>query len=129
MNLKSLSTSNYRINHEWEGEEITSWISVEMESEKSVKISFKSFPIIVDEPGPEDPAYGSKCPVLDLESQGENYDDAVCMIKDAIHAFLVSCLECDCLDMALKDLGFKAVEEDSKPSQRFTFSDSFLVNA
>ena len=55
--------------------------------------------------------YVACCPILDVNSQGENEANAIENIKDAIQLFLISCFERGVLDKALKERGFTPQHE------------------
>jgi len=51
----------------------------------------------------------SRCPALDLYSQGTSEDEAVRALSSAIHLFLTTCFERDILGEVLKQRGFSAM--------------------
>jgi predicted RNase H-like HicB family nuclease len=55
--------------------------------------------------------YVSRCPVLDLYSQGETESKARKNIIEAIRLFIVSCFEKGTLDSVLKECGFKPIKK------------------
>ena len=68
------------------------------------------------------------CPEINVGSQGDTFDEACAMIKEAVMAWIDDCLECGTLDEALRECGFsekRAIQchrgcaeiRDSKPSR------------
>ena len=58
----------------------------------------------------------SRCPVLDVYSQGETEDKAIKNLKEALSLFLLSCFERETLSKVLKDAGFIPLHEKPKKS-------------
>ena len=50
--------------------------------------------------------YLSKCPVLDVHSQGETKEKALENLKEAVELFIITCFERGTLDEVLKQCGF-----------------------
>ena len=46
------------------------------------------------------------CPEINVGSQGDTFDEACAMIKEAVMAWIDDCLECGTLDEALRECGF-----------------------
>ncbi|MBQ7607225.1 MAG: type II toxin-antitoxin system HicB family antitoxin [Desulfovibrionaceae bacterium] len=60
---------------------------------------------------PPDPAkmrskWVAICPEINVASQGDTFDEACNMIKEAVQAWIDDCLECGTLDEALRECGF-----------------------
>jgi len=64
----------------------------------------------------------SRCPALDIVSQGATVEETKEMINDAIELFISSCIERGTLREVLKDCGWKMVEQSfvkkQAPSQK-----------
>ena len=59
------------------------------------------------------------CPVLDIYSQGDTEEKARRNLKEAISAFLISCVERNTLDKVFKDCGFElATSEEFKVEKK-----------
>lgn len=54
--------------------------------------------------------YVAACPALDVISQGETEEQAKKNLGEALHLFLVSCLERGTLDAVLRECGFAPSE-------------------
>ncbi len=46
------------------------------------------------------------CPEINVGSQGDTFDEACSMIKEAVQAWIDDCLECGTLGEALRECGF-----------------------
>jgi len=60
--------------------------------------------------------YVSRCPILDVYSQGETQKKALENLVEALRLFFVSCFERGTLDAVLKSCGFTAMKT-AKPAQ------------
>jgi predicted RNase H-like HicB family nuclease len=65
-------------------------------------------PIVVT---PKEKWYVAACPALDVVSQGESAEEAKKHLAEALHLFLVSCLERGNLEAVLKECGFSPLAE------------------
>ena len=61
--------------------------------------------------------YVSKCPALDVYSQGNTEAEAIEHISEALRVFLESCFERRVLDDVLQECGIKAKKEESIPDR------------
>jgi len=62
--------------------------------------------------------YVASCPILDVFSQGPTEDQAKKNLREALTAFLLSCLERSTLDTVLKECGFQPI---IKPAKKESF--------
>ncbi len=60
--------------------------------------------------------YVSRCPVLDVHSQGTTQKKAAENLIEAVSLFLMSCFERGTLDAVLKECGFRARRFDERPA-------------
>jgi predicted RNase H-like HicB family nuclease len=58
--------------------------------------------------------YVASCPILDIFSQGPSVEQAKKNLREALTAFLLSCLERSTLDMVLKECGFQPILKKAK---------------
>jgi predicted RNase H-like HicB family nuclease len=61
---------------------------------------------------PKDKWYVASCPLLDVHSQGDTQEQAKQNLREALVAFLSSCLERRVLDEVLKDCGLTSIVAD-----------------
>lgn len=62
--------------------------------------------------------YISKCPILDVWSQGETKEKAIENLREALQLFLMDCFERGSLDKVLKDCGFIAMKKPLPKKQK-----------
>lgn len=65
--------------------------------------------------------YISRCPILDIYSQGNSETEAKKNLIEAVKLFLITCFEKGTLDLVLKSCGFKAVHKTVKASKDHRF--------
>ena len=100
--------------HDLMGDRRVSWILVNRKSESVAEVSCDLPFAIGPDPEEHHPTehFAAECPLLDIGSQGVDRDDALAMMRKAVLAFIVSCLECQCLDSTLRELGFRVEEPE-----------------
>ena len=60
------------------------------------------------------------CPILDVGSQGDNEQEAIENLKEAIEAFIEGCAEMGTLDDVLRECGFKPFKVKKAKPVEFT---------